>query len=61
MATCYGGVGDISRNEAQDNGSINNTDKIDNKDNYQDKELDNNAPRHMPAIQQLAHQVEQLR
>ena len=62
MATCYSGIGDTSRNELQ----VQNIEPLDHnaichEDNEQINEIDNNAPQHMPEIQQLARQVEQLR
>ena len=70
MATHCGGIGDTSWNDPQDNGSKDNIDNdrqdnIDNdsQDNYQDNfhELDYDAPHHPAGVQQLTHQIEQLR
>ena len=63
MATCYGGIGDISRidipehNDSMENIDNNRHEAIDNQDNYQDNfhELDNNMPCHTAGIQQLTH------
>ena len=62
MATHYSGIGDTSRNEIQ----VQNIEPLDHndihqEDNEQINEIDNNAPQHMPEIQQLTHQIEQLR
>ena len=61
MATCYGGVGDTSRNNPESTDSQDNIDN-DSQHNYQEDshELDNAEPHYPAGLKHFTCKIEQL-